>query len=249
MAKVYKKGRTRKHINQKRVLNGKRQGKTGKEIKKKRKEAEKLKQEKRREDTYFSGEGDFKKGCFKKIGLYPKEKVIDKRPYTNKKTLIEVTYGKNKKNTNKKHPNKKFHFSNYFKYGKGKILLYYINIIILMILNLPIKTISYIELTITGPGISSLFYENPQGDNRNTYCPNTIFPTKVYINNIPHVNPKSEYYLNNSENIIRLEYDNNTNIINFNCYFYLCSNITKIDFTHFNFITSSKYRMAALFCK
>ena len=50
MAKVYKKGKTRKYINQKRVLNGKRQGKTGKEIKKKRKEAEKLREEKRREE-------------------------------------------------------------------------------------------------------------------------------------------------------------------------------------------------------
>ena len=40
MAKVYKKGKTRKQVNQKRLLYRKKQGRKGKEIKKKRKEAE-----------------------------------------------------------------------------------------------------------------------------------------------------------------------------------------------------------------
>ena len=68
MEKVYEKGRTRKHVNPKRILYGIRQGRTRKKIKNKRKEAAKLRQarreekrreekrreEKRREDNFFS---------------------------------------------------------------------------------------------------------------------------------------------------------------------------------------------------
>ena len=58
MEKVYEKGRTRKHVNPKRILYGIRQERTRKKIKNKRKEAAKLRQarreEKRREDNFFS---------------------------------------------------------------------------------------------------------------------------------------------------------------------------------------------------
>ena len=90
---------------------------------------------------------------------------------------------------------------------------------------------SYIELTIPGPGISRVFYEN-KGDIYNSRCPSTTFPDEIHINNIKQHNISYEYYLNNSANMVRLVY--NSNLQTMHCLFYLCFNITKIDFSHFN---------------
>ena len=170
---------------------------------------------------------------------------MDKRLYSNKETLIEVIKGKNGIYTNKKHRNKKFIFTNNFKYVNGKILLYYMNIIIiLMIFNLSINSLPYIELTIPGPRISRVFYKN-EGNVYNEYCPTeTTIPTNIYINNKPQETSVYEYYLEKPENIIKLEYDITS--LNLICYFHLCSNITKVDFTNFIGIPI-KYAMSSLF--
>ena len=111
-----------------------------------------------------------------------------------------------------------------------------------MILNLPINS-SYIELTVTGPGNSSLFFENGR-IYHNPGCLPTFFPNNIYINNIKQENINSEYYLNETENIVKLDYNNTLDL---KCYFHLCSNITKIDFTYFDFSILSTNSFFGLF--
>ena len=111
-----------------------------------------------------------------------------------------------------------------------------------MILNLPIKANLYIDLKFSGPRISKVFHEN-KGNSYNSYCPNTTtFPNVTYINGYIQENKSFEYYLNDTENTIRLEYEN---YFDLECYFYLCSNITEIDFG--NFSTLQKGSLASLF--
>ena len=237
------KEKTKKQAKPTRILKENRQKKTIKEDKGQRQTRI---EEKRREDTNFSGEGDFENGQFKKIGFYSNEKVMDKRPYSNKETLIEVINSKNKRYINKKHENKEYIFLNNFKHEKGKILLYYINIIILMILNLSINSFPYILLTIPGPGKSSVFFEDV-GGNYLEFCFRKTYPSKIYINNIEQENISSEYYLNEPENIVKLEFNNSLNTLNLGCHFFLCSNITKIDFTYFDFDILSYKSFGGLF--
>ena len=91
---------------------------------------------------------------------------------------------------------------------------------------------SYIELTIPGPGISRVFFDNI-GDIYNSWCPSpTSFPDEIYINDIKQANINSSYYFNNSINIVKLVFSNN--LQNMTCMFYLCYNITTIDFSHFD---------------
>ena len=109
--------------------------------------------------------------------------------------------------------------------------------------NLSINSSPYIELTISCPGNRSVFFEN----NKTIYikgCQPTVFPSNVYINNIKQKNKNSEYYLNKTENIVKLEFDNNVDL---RCYFHLYSNITKIDFTNFNFSILSSNNIGGMF--
>jgi len=85
-----------------------------------------------------------------------------------------------------------------------------------------------IKLTIKGEGISSIIYNN--SDNQN--CPQTNYPDEIYINDIKQAEIKSNYYFNKSENQVKLIWNNN--IERLSCMFYLCSNITKINFSDFN---------------
>ena len=85
-----------------------------------------------------------------------------------------------------------------------------------------------IELTIKGEGISSIIYEND--GNRN--CPQTNYPDEIYINDINQTDIKSNYYFNKSENQVNLIW--HKNIESLSCMFYLCSNITKFNFSYFN---------------
>ena len=119
MAKSYIKERARKQVKLKRVIKEKRKERNQNEYKKSKKESRKT-QEKRREEKIipFKREGDFKNGHFKKIGFNSNEKVMDKRPYSNKETLIEVINSKNKRYINKKHENKEYIFLNNFKNEK-----------------------------------------------------------------------------------------------------------------------------------
>ena len=142
--------------------------------------------------------------------------------------------------------NKKLIFINNFKYAKGIVFLFYMKIIIIIsILNLSINSPPYfIELTISGPGKSRVFFESTIS---NEYCPNRVnqtFPNKIIINDIEQIDIISEYDFNNTENIVKLEFNNNN--VNFHCYFYYCSNITKIDFINFIFDNSISYNMRSL---
>ena len=183
---------------------------------------------------------------FKKIGSNLIKQDIGKRQYSNKEKQIGVINEKNNINTNKRNKNDKYIFANNLRYAKGKILLYDMNIIILLLLSWPMNS-SYIELTIRGPGISRVFFNNTgdMGETLNQWCDGIKYPIKVIINNIEQPTVNSEYYLNNSENIVKLEYD--TNMDNLLCIFNLCSNITKVDFTNFEYTISSTSYMSSLF--
>ena len=123
---------------------------------------------------------------------------------------------------------------NMFKEKRRKISLYILSFIYLMnpILSKEYNNIiyysSFITLTIKGPSTSKIFYNNYN----NIYCPKTIFPDEIYINDILQSNISSEYYFNESINIVKLIYDNQ--LTNLNCMFYTCQNITEIDFSNFD---------------
>ena len=87
---------------------------------------------------------------------------------------------------------------------------------------------SFITLTIKGQGKSQIFYYN----NNNEYCPTTSFPDEVHINNNQQDNISSEYYFNESTNIIKLVYYDN--LTNLDCMFYTCKNIIEMDFSNFD---------------
>ena len=211
MAKIMKE-RAIKKVKPKRLLRIKKLKRNRKLTKKKKKDDEKKEQnrgklEKKREDTYFSFEDYFKKIDIKKNFFNLNYKVINKMSYSFERPLKENIDDKNVLFKNRKQDYKKIIFANNFKYMKGKILIFYINIIILIILYFRINSSYIIQLTIPGPGISKVFYENP-GDSL-YYCPPApTFPQEVFINNIKQKNKTSEYYLNDIENIIRLEYAN-----------------------------------------
>ena len=164
---------------------------------------------------------------------------MGKKRYSNKETLNEIKDEKNYLFVNKRDKNTKYIFTNCFKYMKGKILYHYMIMIILIIIIYSMNSSSsYIELTIPGPGMSKIFYEKGNKD-----CPSSItFPDEIYINDIEQSEKNSEYYFNNSVNIVKLVY--NTNLQFMSCMFLSCSNITKIDFSHFD--TSLVTSMLAL---
>ena len=108
----------------------------------------------------------------------------------------------------------------------------------IIFLNIPIlskeynKIISYssfITLTIKGPSISKIFYDNSQ--ETNNVCPKTIFPDEININDISFI-ISTEYNFTEPKNIVKLTYYNN--LKNLNCMFLDCQNITEIDFSNFN---------------
>ena len=108
----------------------------------------------------------------------------------------------------------------------------------IIFLNIPIlskeynKIISYssfITLTIKGPSISKIFYDNSQ--ETNNVCPKTIFPDEININDISFI-ISTQYNFTEPKNIVKLTYYNN--LKNLNCMFLDCQNITEIDFSNFN---------------
>ena len=232
MAKDYMKERQRNQVQQRRVL----KEKDKRELKKKLRPEEKRREEK---ILIFLGEGNFKEVGCEKIGFNLKEKDIDKRPYSNKEFLNEIFNYDDHLYFNKNHENKKYAFTSSFKYKKAKILSFYINIIISIILNLSVlNSPSYIELTINANGKSSIFFNNTISHSFCPEIPNQNFPKRISINGHQQPNISSEYELNYND-VVKLEYDYNN--VNFRCYFFLCSNIKKIDFTNFNFDPSKNY--------
>ena len=144
---------------------------------------------------------------------------------------------------------KKFIFKKYNSFSRNKCkqsitkrkktLFNYIILLIIIVLFKELK-FSYIELTIPGPGLSKILYKNEGG---NIYCPITSLQDEITINDIPQIEKRYEYDFNKTENIVRLIYVRK--LTNLNCMFYSCSNITKIDFTHF--YSSSVEQMGSTF--
>jgi len=91
-------------------------------------------------------------------------------------------------NNNKKRKNKISISINNSKCEKNKNNLFYINFIIMIQILLKINNSSKIELTISGPGISKIFY-----DKGLTSFTDNNFPTKVYINDYEEDIVYSEY--------------------------------------------------------
>ena len=85
--------------------------------------------------------------------------------------------------------------------------------------------------------LSSYFFYN--GNNIN-------FPNKIFINGIENNTKNYRYYLNQTDNIVQLLWDNNS--IN-SCYkmFEYCTDITEIDLSNFN--TSNVRDMSLMFCE
>ena len=240
IAKDYINESTRKEVEQKNILKDESSKRTIKELKTNSKNVfgkDIHGQIKKEEKKYnFKEKYDFKKDNFIKIGSNWNEKDIRIIQYLNEEILIEIINSKNDIYRDKNNKNKKYKFTKRVNYMKGNILYYYMNIIILLFIIYSVSS-SYIELTIPGPGSSKIFYENKDNPN----CPK-IFPDEIHINNVRRDDKSSEYYFNDSVNFVRLIY--NTNLQRINCMFHLCSNISKIDFSHFN--TSRVNSMASL---
>ena len=90
---------------------------------------------------------------------------------------------------------------------------------------------SYITLKIQTEGYNHIFNENLE------------YPKKIYINNVEQAEVSNQYYLNTTDNIIKLIWNGNLD----NCVemFMGCSNITYIDLSNFN--TSSVTEMGSMF--
>ena len=98
---------------------------------------------------------------------------------------------------------------------------------------------NYIILRVKGIGINKIFY----GKDYEETCGNFIPPDEVYINNISKSDINYEYEFTQEDNVVKLVWHNLMN--NLRCMFYRCSNITFIDFSHFN--SSFVIQMADMF--
>ena len=87
---------------------------------------------------------------------------------------------------------------------------------------------SYIILKVKGTGINRIFY----GKDMDIYCSKFIPPNEVYINNIKQNYIHYEYIFTQEINEIKLVWYNNINYLG--CIFLNCTNITLVDFSHFN---------------
>ena len=112
----------------------------------------------------------------KKIKLLRNDREIIKQ---KKKAIKKETNAiQNKKNNNKINIYNNKHLDNY-KHRKNIKKLFFFYFIFLIESFFRKYNSSKIELTISGPGISKIFYNNGL-----TTFPQTNYPTEVYINNI-----------------------------------------------------------------
>ena len=119
--------------------------------------------------------------------------------------------------------------SNFIKNTINYFIISYVSILIYSIelkQNYIFSYFSNITITIKGPGRKSIFSAS---------CGRTKFPDPkyVYINNILQETVSDKYDFNETENNIKLVWENKIN--NCNCLFQNCGNIIKIDFSNFDF--------------
>ena len=115
------------------------------------------------------------------------------------------------------------------------LLLNFLLIRVLIFFSLFIKSnhYQYITLKINKTGNLKIFFVVVE----------TSWPDEVWINNINKTKVKNEYYINDTNDIIKLIWYNKPNSID--SYFTGCSDITEIDFS--NFDTSTYKSMSNLF--
>ena len=119
--------------------------------------------------------------------------------------------------------------SNFIKNTISYLIISYVSILIYSIeikQNYIYSYFSNITITIKGPGRKSIFSAG---------CGRTKFPDPkyIYINNILQETVSDKYDFNETENNIKLIWENKIN--NCNCLFQNCGNIIKIDFSNFDF--------------
>ena len=161
----------------------------------------------------------------KKMKSLGNERAIIKQ---KKKAIKKETNAiQNKKNNNKINIYNNKHLDNY-KHRKNIKKLFFLYFYFIFFIQSFFRKYnsSKIELTISGPGISKIFYNKGL-----TEFPPTNYPTEVYINNIRQDNVYSEYDFDYPENNVTLVYNQ---VNNMDCMFDSCSNITRIDFTNFD---------------
>ena len=120
--------------------------------------------------------------------------------------------------------------ANYRNYKKNCFIIIFIMIFIVSNARIIYLNSSNITIKIKGKGIQSVFFG---GDlcwtSKSLFNP----PDEVYINDIKQINISDKYFLNESMSVVMLVWDNV--ISNCNCLFKECSNITDINFSHFDF--------------
>ena len=100
--------------------------------------------------------------------------------------------------------------------------------------NFVVSNSSYITMKVQGPGKNRLFHLERKSE---------YYPNEIYVNGNNQTIINFTYYLNETENHIKLVWYNNIN--NSNYMFYGCSHITEIDFSHFD--SSQIYSMDNMF--
>ena len=109
-----------------------------------------------------------------------------------------------------------------------------------------ISKIFNITLKVEGIGNHRIYYpgDYPQYCELDEIHP----PDEVIINGILKDNINYTYYINETENIVKLKYYSKKDVNNIainRCFFYLCSEVTEIDLTEFD--TSQFFDMFAMF--
>ena len=156
-------------------------------------------------------------------------KKMEKRNYFNQKKFNIKKERRSKLKVKKKNMN--YFLNNYQIFNKNYkaisiiILIYLININVFVINSLESNFIriiylgdSYIDLKINSTGYANVYYSDIR---------NTLKPDEIYINGIFQNNIDYKYYLNKTENNIKLLWK--TNITSTQCMFCGCSQINEIN--------------------
>ena len=134
---------------------------------------------------------------------------------------IENEYGKEKKNSFQE----RIKIMNHNNILTGNT---FIILILFILINLPISFVSGLSTTITLK-IRGIGYKKVFG--LDIISANQLYPNYIYINGEKQEKTKSDQYLNQTDNFVKLVW--NTNIRNCSYLFYGCKDIYEIDFSYF----------------
>ena len=134
---------------------------------------------------------------------------------------IENEYGKEKKNSFQE----RIKIMNHNNILTGNT---FIILILFMLINLPVSFVSGLSTTITLK-IRGIGYKKVFG--LDIISANQLYPNYIYINGEKQEKTKSDQYLNQTDNFVKLVWNNN--IRNCSYLFYGCKDIYEIDFSYF----------------